>query len=111
MLLEIALSVCLHTDLNCESIPVETTNLKQGIAGQAVLYKSGKTKIQVSESYIEDRGENKIRELLVHEYAHLITYAQGNVKSPHGRDFRTNCMALAELTNTRKSTCTSHANH
>lgn len=112
MLIELAMSICLQTGLDCPNIAVKSKNLNSAVAGQAVLYASGRTEIHINRKYLQEhKTERKLKELLVHEYAHLITYAQGEIKSPHGKAFRLNCMELAEKANVRKSTCTSHANH
>ena len=112
-ILTLALSICLQTTtLDCENIPVEVTELKQGTAGQAILYKSGKMKIQLNTKNVENKSIKSIKELITHEYAHLVTYTQGNLKSPHGKDFRKNCQEMANVMSVSLvQACSGHANH
>lgn len=112
-ILTLALTICLQTTtLDCESIPVEITDLKQGTAGQAVLYKSGRMKIQLNKDSLQNTSQKKIKQLITHEYAHLVTYQQGNLKSPHGSDFRNNCIEMANTISVSQiQACSGHANH
>ena len=105
MLLEIALTVCLTTDLPCADINVELKSLSRETLGQAVLYTTGRTEIHINKDTFEDLSERRLRALLVHEYAHIKTYAQGEIKSHHGSAFRKNCLALAKLHNVSQATC------
>ena len=112
-IITMALTICLQTTtLDCENIPVEITDLKQGVAGQAVLYRSGNMKIQLDEKSIQNKPTRKIKELITHEYAHLVTYQQGNLTSPHGKLFRKNCNEMANTISVSQiQACSNHANH
>ena len=112
-IITMALAICLETTtLDCENIPVEVTKLEQGVAGQAILYKSGNMKIELNKDNVTNTTTKKIRELITHEYAHLVTYTQGNLKSPHGRDFRKNCNDMANSIGVSLiQACSGHANH
>ena len=95
-LLTIALTICLQTDnLDCDNIPVEVTQLKHGVAGHALLYRSGNMKIEVNEHFYLDASKRDLKSLLVHEYAHLQTYKEGHLNGNHGNTFRNNCLELA----------------
>jgi len=112
-ILTLAVSICLQTTtLDCENIPVEIVKLEQGTAGQAILYKSGNMKIQLNTEHVENKSIKSIKELITHEYAHLVTYTEGNLKSPHGRDFRRNCNEMANAISVSLiQACSGHANH
>lgn len=108
------MAICLQTtNLDCDHIPVEVTKINHGVQGQAILYRSGNMKIQINSVHI-NRGmtEIQLKTVLTHEFAHLVTYSQGETKSIHGKQFRKNCLAMSDITGTSHvKTCSSHANH
>lgn len=95
-LITIALTICLETqELDCDNIPVEVTNLEQSVAGRALLYRSGKTKIEIDTDFFNNSTTKELKSLLVHEFAHLLTYSEGHLNGNHGNIFRNNCLELA----------------
>jgi len=110
MLLETALTICLTTQLPCEDIKVELKPLQRETLGQAILYTTGRTEIRINKFRYKEATQHQLRSVLVHEYAHIQTYAQGEIKSHHGSAFRKNCLALAKLHNVSQTTCRAHIN-
>jgi len=107
----IFMTFCLNTDLACADIGVEYAKLDRGIKGQALLYRSGRMKIQISEKH-KTQSERKLELTMLHEVAHLIVYAtKGPKEAAHGYAFKSACEELALKSGLNRNSCAYLSKH
>lgn len=99
------MTFCLNTDLPCADIGVEYAKLGRGVKGQALLYRSGRMKIQISEKH-KTQSERRLTLTMLHEVAHLIVYAtKGPNEAHHGYAFKRACEGLALKSGMNRNSC------
>ena len=90
--------MCLNTGLPCEDIGAEFAETPFGIMGVAQLYNTGKMNIKIS-PIIKDSAY-EVEETLLHEIAHLMTYAKSmregrRINNGHNHSFMVNCKKVS----------------
>ncbi len=109
---EIFMAICALTALDCDAVHVYYGNTRGfdniAIAG---IDTRGEYHIIVDRSSVRREGNIFMRQLMVHEIAHLIVYEQDPTYTTHGELFQEACHNLVYLVGLRshKTVCDSHS--
>ena len=105
-MLEIFMSICALTMLECNSITVEYYDLpRESWHAIAAIDDEGNYYIFVDDD-LEDKSEKFMRQLMAHEIAHLIVYDMDNTNTSHFGLYEEVCAELVELAEVKgRHTC------
>lgn len=100
------LSICLHTQLPCDTVDVAYSGMPSDVLGRATMYHGGRTVIRINRS-IQGGPHWLLRNTMLHEVAHLVVWQEypNKLLSHHGRTFRGACQKLANAYGVSHQSC------
>lgn len=99
------LAICMHTMLPCNEIYLTERHFRSRISAsvynttvvaQAYMTNMGNVGIWLNEDVIHDLSDDELKEVFVHELAHLVMFTtEDHSLPPHGPDFQRVCAGIA----------------